>query len=259
MSQISRVLVVGASGSIGRPVVDELTRRGVAVRVLVRDGSHTGFPESTEVRLGDITRPEAFVGVLDGVDAVVFVQGSYGNAAQHEAVSYRTVRNLLQAREHPLRISLMTTVGVTDPDCSYNANEDVDWKRRAERLVRASGLPYTIVRPGWFDHNAPDAHSVVFRQGDTHSSGTPADGVVARAQIAEVLVGALFSDAASYKTLELTSETGPALTELDPLFAALDADEPNSLDGIHDRVALSAAQEPERIRADLDAARRPRA
>jgi uncharacterized protein YbjT (DUF2867 family) len=33
-----------------------------------------------------------------------------------------------------------------------------DWKRRGERLVRASGLPYTIVRPGWFDYNDAGQH-----------------------------------------------------------------------------------------------------
>jgi hypothetical protein len=37
-----------------------------------------------------------------------------------------------------------------------------DWKRRSERFLRASWLPYTTVRTGWFDYNAPDQHRLCF-------------------------------------------------------------------------------------------------
>jgi len=41
-------------------------------------------------------------------------------------------------------------IGVTNREGDYNRQTEAhDWKRRGERLVRASGLPYTIVRPGW--------------------------------------------------------------------------------------------------------------
>ena len=67
-------------------------------------------------------------------------------------------RYLLVASQNA-RIALMTSIGVTDRAGSYNRTTEAhDWKRRSERLVRATGLPYTIVRPGWFDYNAPDQH-----------------------------------------------------------------------------------------------------
>ncbi|GAP53617.1 NAD dependent epimerase/dehydratase, partial [Arthrobacter sp. Hiyo6] len=65
------------------------------------------------------------------------------------------------------------------------------WKLRSERLVRASGNPYTIVRPGWFDYNQPDQRTIVMLQGDRRQSGSPADGVIARDQIARVLIDSL--------------------------------------------------------------------
>ena len=75
----------------------------------------------------------------------------------------------------------MTAIGVTDRTGRYNRTTEAhDWKRRAERLVRASGLPYTIVRPGWFDYNRPDQLRLVLLQGDTRHAGDPNDGVVAR-------------------------------------------------------------------------------
>ena len=57
---MNSVLVIGASGSIGGLVVDELVQRGAAVRVLVRAGSSAGFPQST-----DITDPTAVKDVLN--------------------------------------------------------------------------------------------------------------------------------------------------------------------------------------------------
>lgn len=257
MSDISTVLVIGASGSVGRPVVDELTRRGASVRVLVREGSQSGFPEGTDVRIGDIARPEAYDGVMDGVDAVVFAHGANGTAEEHEAVDYGAVKHVLEARGSLLRISLMTAIGVTDPTIGYNQGSEVcDWKRRSERLVRASGLPYTIVRPAWFDYNAPDELEVVFLQGDRRSTGTAEDGVIGRQQIAEVLVGALFTDEAIAKTLELVAQKGPALTDLARSFSALDTDDPESLDGVRDRDTQPQSEEPSRVLADLEAVRK---
>jgi hypothetical protein len=85
------------------------------------------------------------------------------------------------------RVALMTAIGVTTREGDHNRRTEAhDWKRRGERLVRASGLPYTIVRPGWFD-NKPDEHQLVLLQGDRRHAGDPSDGVVARHQIAQLV------------------------------------------------------------------------
>ena len=122
----------------------------------------------------------------------------------------------------------MTAIGVTDRKGTH------DWKRRAERLVRLGGHPYTIVRPGWFDYNDPDQCRLVFLQGDKRHTGTPRDGVIARRQIAQVLVAGLTCEAAMRKTLELVAEKGAAQPNLEPLFAALDGDVPGAADAVHD-------------------------
>ena len=127
--------------------------------------------------------------------------------------------------------------------------------------MRASGLPYTIVRPGWFDYNGPDQHRLVLLQGDTRQAGDSSDGVIARRQIAEVLVGSLRSDQALRKTFELVATTGPAQKDLDVVFAPLDADPQGSLDGVRDMANMPLQDEPEQVRAALDAmlaAGRPR-
>lgn len=176
-------LVVGATGSVGRLVVEEALREGHAVRALVRDtGRARPLPPDAQVVVGDVTRPDSLAEAVDGVDAVVFTLGSDGaGKAGAETVDYGGVRNVLRALgSRPARVALMTSIGVTNRTGDYNRRTGAhDWKRRSERLVRASGRPYTIVRPGWFDYNAPDQHRLVLLQGDRRQAGDPSDGVIA--------------------------------------------------------------------------------
>ena len=245
------VLVVGASGSIGRLAAAEAFRKGYETRALVRDaGQAKLFPCGVQVVVGDLTRADTLHGAVEGVTGIIFTHGAGGNDRKAaEQVNYGAVRNVLSVLKAPARIALMTAVGVTKPSIGH------DWKRRGERLVRASGLPYTIVRPGWFDYNARDQHRLVLRQGDTHWAGSPSDGVVARVQIAQVLVALLTSDAAKRKTFELVAERGAAQTDLEPLFSTLSADLADGYDGAQDRGNLSLAEEPANVVRDLDAIR----
>jgi uncharacterized protein YbjT (DUF2867 family) len=170
-----------------------------------------------------------------------------------ETVDYGGVRNVLAALgSRTARIALMTSIGVTNRTGSYNrSTESHDWKRRAERMVRASGLPYTIVRPGWFDYNKSDEHQLVFLQGDKRQAGDSSDGVIARSQIADVLVHSLNSDQALRKTFELVATKGPAQKSLDELFAGLDADPKNGFDGVRDMPNQPVEDEPQRVKDDL--------
>jgi uncharacterized protein YbjT (DUF2867 family) len=247
---VSTVLVIGSTGSIGRLVVAESVRRGYRTRALVRDaGRASALDPGAETAVGDMTDPESLREIVPGVDAVVFTQGSHGGARQAEDVDYGAVRNVLSVLEAPARIALMTAIGVTKHTPGH------DWKRRGERLVRASGLPYTIVRPGWFDYNEPDQQRLVMLQGDTRWASDPSDGVVSRAQIAQVLVASLTSEAAVRKTLELVAEQGPAPTDLDPLFAELRPDPPGGPDAVLDRDNMPLDHEPAAVLSELDATR----
>lgn len=251
-SQINTVLVVGATGSIGTHVVAEAARRGHQVRALVRASSAgKRFGDGVEIVVADLTDAATLTDAVDGVDAVVFTQGSHGEAEAAERVDYGAVRNVLTALDgRPVRIALMTTIGVTKRSTGH------DWKRRGERLVRASGNDYTIVRPGWFDYNDADQLRITMLQGDRRWAGAPSDGVIARRQIAEVLVASLSTPEATGKTLELVAEHGSAPDDLTPIFAELDADAAGSLDGVRDTDNQPLTDEPQRVHDDLAALRR---
>ena len=252
-----KILVVGATGSIGSLVVEEALRQGHSVRALVRSPEKgRRLPAKAEIIVGDLTRPDTLANAVEGVDGIVFTHGSDGGGkAGSETVDYGGVRNVLAALgSRKARIALMTAIGVTNRASSYNrSTESHDWKRRGERLVRFSGLPYTIVRPGWFDYNKPDEHHLVFLQGDTRKAGNSSDGVIARTQIAEVLVSSLTSDHALRKTFELVATKGPAQKNLDELFASLAPDPANGFDGVRDTPNQPLEQEPQRVKDDLHA------
>lgn len=149
------ILVVGATGSIGQHVVDVALEQGHRVTALCRSATKAAhLPAGANTILADVAKPETLRETIPSVDAVIFTLGSDGlgkNGAM--TIDYGGVYHVLMAlRGQKTRIALMTSIGVTNRTGSYNQRTEAhDWKRRSERLVRASGHPYTIVRPGWFD------------------------------------------------------------------------------------------------------------
>ena len=251
----TRVLFLGSTGSIGRPAVDEAVAHGYQARALVRNAGRAHFDPRVEIVEGDLTSVDSLRAALQDIDGMVFTMGAYDGPSMIEKVDYGAVRNTLMALEgRKVRIALMTAIGVTYMDSRYNIDSQAhDWKRRSERLVRASGNDYTIVRPGWFDYNDPDQQRLIFLQGDTHRYADSRDGVVSRRQIAQVLVSSLGCESANRKTLELVAQRGPAQDSLAPLFAALEADPSGSLDGVHDEENFPLSIQTKRVIEDLRA------
>ena len=123
----------------------------------------------------------------------------------------------------------------------------VEWKRRAERLVRVSGHPYTIVRPGWFDYQGPGDRRIDLRQGDT-VTGRPG---VDRRHIAQVLLEGAAVPSGARRTVEVFSTTGAPVTDYEALFAATRADEAGALDGVLDANNVPLTDEPASVQADI--------
>lgn len=249
------VLVIGATGSIGRHVIDVALENEFEVHVLIRDPvAARALPKTIIIHIGDLTRPETLSAPASKVDSIVFTHGAPWNSRDtFESVDYGGVRNILAAiKGTPRRLALMTAIGVTNRNSDYNRSTHApDWKRRSERLIRKSGHKYTIVRPGWFDYNNADEHKLLFLQGDKRWSGTPADGAISRRQIAEVLIASLECVEAEGKTLELIAEYGDMQANLTSLFANLASDTPSSFDGVADAENMPINDEPAQVLEDV--------
>jgi len=251
-----KILVVGATGSIGQEVVNYAISKGHRVRAVVRGASNTrNLNPAAEIVVAEISKPETLIDVANGIDAFVFTHGVPGPTPQtSESVNYGAVLNVLDAlKGKKVAIALMTAVGVTTRNSSYNrTSQSGEWKLRSERLVRASGNHYTIVRPGWFDYNPSGDNSLWFAQGDTRAHLNPSEIGISRSQIARVLVESLTSVAANGKTFELYNKQGAEEPDTEPLFAKLQADSARDSDGPLDNAGLPAANEPARVLEALE-------
>jgi uncharacterized protein YbjT (DUF2867 family) len=243
------VLVAGATGSIGRRVVAAAQRHGLDVRALVRDPARAErlLPGADLVR-GNLEEPAGLSDAVRDVDAIVFTHGGNGSPDEARRIDYGGVAAVLRALDgRTPRLALMTSIGVSRRGAyGGSTGQLLDWKRRSERLVRAGGAPYTIVRPGWFDHVAPEDERLVLEQTDTGNGG------IGRDQLAEVLVRSLLTDTAVGRTFELFAEPGPAPSDWTGLFGGLAPDPAGGLDAVGDPASLpSADEEPDVVQEDL--------
>lgn len=255
---MATILVIGATGHVGRLVVEEALGRGLNVRAQSRDAKRAAgvLPDGVDVREASPASAEDLRALVQGVDIVVLTHG--GDVDGEGGVSfYTTVAALLEAlgesgREAAgVHISLMTAMN-TSRSTGPSRYSFVEWKRRAERLVRASGHPYKIVRPGWFDYQGAEDVRIDLRQGDL-VTGQPG---VDRRHIAQVLLEGAIDPSRARRTVEIFSTAGAPVTDFEALFAATRADEPGALDGVLDTGNVPLDEEPDSVQEDISGLRR---
>ena len=143
------ILVTGATGRIGRLVVDELLRAGVVVRALTRRPATAALPASLEVLGGDLTVPSSLDSVLEGVSVVFLVWTPSLDAAP--AVIERIAASGSAGRR---RVVLLSSPHQTPHPFFQQPNALRGLHEGIERLLASSGLDVAIVRPGMFASNA---------------------------------------------------------------------------------------------------------
>ena len=143
---MSTVLVTGATGQVGGAVLEELVRRGVHTRAMVRteDRSDALAARGVEAVLGDLEHPETLLGALSGAGRVFLVSRDDPNQPEMEGALIEAAR-----RAGVGRIVKLSASGAA-PD------SPVALMRRhaqAERTLQASGVGYTILRPQLYMQN----------------------------------------------------------------------------------------------------------
>ena len=154
---MATILVTGASGFVGGHLVPTLIASGHRVIALARttaagDRVVERLPaaqrDAVEVRLGDVTHPDTLGRALAGVDAVVHlvaIPRDFSGGAELRLVNTEGTRAVIvaMAAAGVRRLIHMGAMGVEDvPDLHYASS-----KAKAEALVRASGLDWTILKP----------------------------------------------------------------------------------------------------------------
>ncbi|MEV0734260.1 SDR family oxidoreductase [Polymorphospora sp. NPDC050346] len=203
------ITVTGATGHLGRLVVEQLLDRGVPAAGIV---AAVRAPEKAadlaargvQVREADYDRPETLAAALAGTDRLLLVSGNelgqrlrqHGNvveAARSAGVSLLAYTSILAAD---------TTSVPLGPE--HKATED---------LVRASGLPYVLLRNGWYLENY-DLAGAVAQGVILGAAGEGRVSAATRADFAAAAVAVLTGDGHAGKVYELGGDEAFTLAEL---------------------------------------------
>jgi uncharacterized protein YbjT (DUF2867 family) len=154
---MNRILVIGGTGNVGRPVVDQLSARGAPFRVMARNPSTAGLPPEVEVVPGDLTVPETLDRCLANIDAVFLVWVAPPAAAPAA---------LERIAKHARRIVFLTAPLKTPHPFFQQPNRAREMAEHIERLIETSGLGWTFLRAGMFAGNARHFWGPQIRAGD---------------------------------------------------------------------------------------------
>lgn len=204
---MSTIVIVGGHGKVALRLAEALTGHGHTVRSTIRTESQGADIERTgaEPYLIDIEHSDAqdFAEVFGDAHAIVFSAGAGGdgNADRKRTVDLEgSLKSIDAARIAGIgRFVQVSAIGVDNP---LPADTDPVWrayveaKRDADVALRASGLDWTIVRPGRLT-DAPATGRI--RVGEHLPTGD-----ISRADVAAVIAAALEDDATIGTQFELT-------------------------------------------------------
>jgi nucleoside-diphosphate-sugar epimerase len=204
------VVIAGGHGKIGRQLGQLLVERGDRARGLIRNPDHGGELQAigVEPAVCDLERDDAaLIRHIEDTDAVVFAAGAGpGSGAERKWTMDRdgAVRLIDACRQAGVRryviISAMgAKPGAPRPDGVFGVY--LEAKAQADAALGASGLDYTIVRPGGLTDDPP--------QGRVALASELPPGSIPRADVAQTLIAVLDSPNTVAKQFDLTSGPTP--------------------------------------------------
>lgn len=150
------ILVTGATGRVGRHVVQNLIDRGAPVRVLVRDAARAELPAQVEVAQGDLLDLDALRAAMRGVRTLFLLNA----VAADEFTQAMVTLNI--ARE--AGVERVVYLSVFGADRSVNVPHFAV-KAGGERMLKQMGFSATILRPAYFIDNEVMIQDVILNHG----------------------------------------------------------------------------------------------
>jgi uncharacterized protein YbjT (DUF2867 family) len=193
------ILVTGATGNVGREVVNLLLSGGEKVVAVTRNPAKAALPDGAHVVGGDPSRPQTLMPALRGVDTVFISPRALGDATAGAATAELLK---LSAEQGARRVVLLSAVTVQD---GGGEKRFADAFKAVEDAAKASGLPWTILRCAEFASNnlmwAPQIRSTGIVRG---AYGDGANSTIHERDIAAVSALALVDAAHAGHTYVLT-------------------------------------------------------
>jgi uncharacterized protein YbjT (DUF2867 family) len=151
-----RILVIGGTGMLGKPVAESLKANGFCVRLLARnpDKARHLLGQGYEIIQGDVNNADSLRTALNGVDGVHISLKGGPTEADFDRMDHLATREIaLVAREKGIgRVTLLSAYAVSEKKADTPESRS---KAKGEAALKASGVPYTIFRCSWFMESLP--------------------------------------------------------------------------------------------------------
>jgi uncharacterized protein YbjT (DUF2867 family) len=138
------ILIAGASGNVGKTVLQEVAKSGAKQRAMYRSAAEAAkAPAGTETAIADFAKPETLGAALKNVDSVYLVCSPIPELVQLES-------NMIDAcvAAGVQHVVLNSALGAGDYEKSFPS-----WHRKVEETLKAARLSWTILRPNSFHQN----------------------------------------------------------------------------------------------------------
>ncbi len=206
----SRLLITGASGHLGRLVIEHVRRldpdADITAMVRASQAADALAPFRVSARIGDYTDPASLDAALTGIDRLLLISSSVlGQRVAHH-------KNVIEAATRA-RVSLVAYTSVLRADTSELslAAEHLE----TEKMLRECGLPFVVLRNGWYLENDTAMLAPAIAQGAI--IGSAGDGRLSsasRSNYAEAAALALVHGAPAGTVYELAGDEAFTLTQL---------------------------------------------
>jgi uncharacterized protein YbjT (DUF2867 family) len=202
------IVVTGATGNVGRPLVTELAAAGVHVRAVTRQPSPAGFPPSVEV-VGSVTE------ALPGASAVFLNSRALG---EHLAEVVAQC-----GRAGITKLVALSAINADDDFTRQPSRFRGDRNTEVEQLAVDSGLAWVSLRPAVFATNFAGMWSAQIRAGDVVAGPYAAASTapIVEADISQVAAQALLTDELVEQRIPLTGPQAFTNTELAEVIGAV--------------------------------------
>ncbi|RZS93855.1 SDR family oxidoreductase [Aquimarina brevivitae] len=195
---MEKILVVGATGTTGNNVINELYNHQnyEPVAMVRKPEQQTQFEQKgIKTVLADLS--EEVTNTTEGVDKVIFAAGSKGKAL--DAVDRKGAMKMIDAakRHKVKKFVMLSSIGAHNPQKATELREYLQAKRDADEYLGNSGLDFTIVRPGALSNDTPTGKIRISEYLDDRSGSIP------RGDVAKVLVHSLDQDVANREVFEI--------------------------------------------------------
>lgn len=150
------ILVTGATGRVGRHVVQQLVARGADVRVLSRDPAKADFPSGVKVAKGDLLDIDSLRAAFTGVNTLFLLNAVTGDEFTQALITLNIARES--------GVDRVVYLSVINADRFVNVPHFAV-KFGAERMIEQMGFSATILRPSYFIDNDLTIKDVILNHG----------------------------------------------------------------------------------------------